>query len=149
MLAAVFFTTCQTVFSETPRPQSLSARQTHRNNGPLSISAAASHASSVFLTPGWHRNGSDVPALANKIHDSPAFLASLYAFQCQLREFPTTQPAAQQDRQNGSIALSCERLPVGKLPKSRRLARRQPIAQTGSQFANTFHAVDARGQLRA
>jgi len=46
MLAAVFFTTCQTVFSEMPRPQSLSARQTHRNNGPFSIPAAG-HASSV------------------------------------------------------------------------------------------------------
>lgn len=27
--------------------------------------------------PGWHRNGSDVPTLANKIHDSPTFLVFL------------------------------------------------------------------------
>jgi hypothetical protein len=39
MLAAVFLTTCQTVFSEMPCPQSLPARQTHRNSGPLSIPA--------------------------------------------------------------------------------------------------------------
>jgi hypothetical protein len=32
MLAAVFLTTCQTVFSEMPCPHSLSARQTHRNS---------------------------------------------------------------------------------------------------------------------
>ena len=50
ILAAVFLTTCQTVFSEMPCPQSLPARQTHRNSGPLSIPAAVNHASSVSFT---------------------------------------------------------------------------------------------------
>jgi hypothetical protein len=49
-LAAVFLTTCQTVFSEIPCPQSFPARQTHRNSGPLSIPAALNHASSVSFT---------------------------------------------------------------------------------------------------
>ncbi len=41
MLAAVFLTTCQIVFSEMPCPHGLPARQTHRKSGPLSIPAAA------------------------------------------------------------------------------------------------------------
>jgi hypothetical protein len=50
MLVAVFLTTCETVLSEMPLPQSLSARQTHRNNGPLAIPAASIQASSVSFT---------------------------------------------------------------------------------------------------
>lgn len=50
MLAAVFLTTCQIVFSEMPCPHGLPARQTHRNSGPLSIPAAVNHASSVSFT---------------------------------------------------------------------------------------------------
>jgi hypothetical protein len=50
MLAAVFLTTCQIVFSEMPCPHGLPARQTHRNSGPLSIPAAVNHASSVSCT---------------------------------------------------------------------------------------------------
>jgi hypothetical protein len=49
-LMAAFLTTCHTVFSETPWPQSLPARQTHRNNGPLLMPAAANHASRVTFT---------------------------------------------------------------------------------------------------
>ena len=40
ILAAVFLTTLPDRFSEMPFPQSLPARQTHRNNGPLSMPAA-------------------------------------------------------------------------------------------------------------
>ncbi len=50
MDAAVFLTTCQTVFSEIPSPHGLPARQTHRKRGPLSIPAAASHTSRVSFT---------------------------------------------------------------------------------------------------
>jgi hypothetical protein len=50
MLAAVFLTTCQTVFSEIPCPHGLPARQTQRNSGPLSIPAAVNQASSVSFT---------------------------------------------------------------------------------------------------
>jgi hypothetical protein len=50
MFAAAFLTTCQTIFSEIPSPQIFPARQTHRNNGPFSIPAAASHASSFSFT---------------------------------------------------------------------------------------------------
>ena len=50
MLAAVFSTTCQIVFSEMQLPHGLPGRQTHRNRGPLSIPAAVNHASSVSFT---------------------------------------------------------------------------------------------------
>ena len=50
MVAADFLTTCQTVFSEMPFPQGLTARQTHRKRGPLSTPAAASHTSRVSFT---------------------------------------------------------------------------------------------------
>ena len=50
IVAAVFLTTCQTVLSEMPCPQSLPARQTHRNSGPLSMSAAVNQTSSVSFT---------------------------------------------------------------------------------------------------
>ena len=50
MLAAVFFTTCQTVFSEVPSPHGLPARQTHRKRGPLSMPASINHRSRVSFT---------------------------------------------------------------------------------------------------
>ena len=37
---AAFLTTCHTVFSEMPWPQSLPARQTHRKSLPAEIAAA-------------------------------------------------------------------------------------------------------------
>jgi hypothetical protein len=73
MLVAVFLTTCQTVFSEIPCPQSLPARQTHRNSGPLSISAAANHASSVSFTQlgtGTVRMCLPLPMRSTKAHRS-------------------------------------------------------------------------------
>ena len=95
MLAAVFLTTCQTVFSEMLCPQSLPARQTHRNSGPLTIPAAANHASSVSFTQFGTGTGSYVPSLADQINDGPALLAALKALQRQFREFATTQPATE------------------------------------------------------
>ena len=50
IVAAVFLTTCQTVFSEMPSPHGLPALQTHRKRGPLTIPAAISHASRVSFT---------------------------------------------------------------------------------------------------
>jgi hypothetical protein len=50
MLAAAFLTTWLTVFSEMPCPQILPARQTHRNSGPPSITAAVNHASLASFT---------------------------------------------------------------------------------------------------
>ena len=50
MLAAVFLTTYQTVFSEMPHPHDLPARQIQRSRGPLLISAAVNHASTVSFT---------------------------------------------------------------------------------------------------
>ena len=67
MLAAVFFTTCQTVFSEMPRPQSLSALQTHRRSDlscciamarPLECSATATQSRQLRPAPGYrHLDG--------------------------------------------------------------------------------------------
>ena len=47
---SVLFQTCQTTRSVTPSPQCLPARQTHRNNLPAQIPAAATQRSMVFLT---------------------------------------------------------------------------------------------------
>jgi hypothetical protein len=117
MLAAVFLTTCQTVFSEMLSPQSLPVRQTHRNNGPLSIPAAVNHASSVSFTQFGTGTVRMCLPLADQIYTGPALLAALQALQRQFREFATTEPTAEQDRQNGSVTLSCKSLGIGYLPE--------------------------------
>jgi hypothetical protein len=63
MLAAAFLTTWLTVFSEMPCPQILPARQTHRNSGPPSITAAVTRVVGLFH-PAWYGNGSCVSVLA-------------------------------------------------------------------------------------
>src|ERR1700722_5862312 len=86
ILAAVFLTTCQTVFSEMPCPQSLPARQTHRNSGPLSIPAAINQESRVSFTQFGTGTVRMCLPLPNKIHDGPALLATLQTLQHQFRK---------------------------------------------------------------
>ncbi len=79
-----------------------------------------------------------MPSLADQINDGPTLLAALKALQRQFREFATTQPATEQDRQNGSVTLSGQSMSIGYLPERRRLAGRKPVAQTRAQLANTL-----------
>ena len=89
-----------------------------------------------------------MPSLANEIDNRPALLPTLQVLQRKFRKLTTAQTTAEQNRQNGSVALSCKSLGIGHLPQRRCLTRRKPVAQTRAQFANTFNAMDAGGQVR-
>jgi hypothetical protein len=141
MLVAVFLTTCQTVFSEMLLPESLSARQTHRNNGPLAIPVAVSQASSVCFTQvgtGTVRMCLPLPTRST--------IAQRSSRRCMLSNVNSASSRRRRPQPSKIEKMARLRFPVsvcpsGKLPKSRRLACRQPVAQTGSKFANTFHAL--------
>ena len=53
MLVAVFLTTCQTVFPEMPRPQSLSTRQTHCQPGGRHMPGFSNEVQTVLCKVRW------------------------------------------------------------------------------------------------
>src|SRR6266702_5048657 len=148
ILAAVFLTTCQTVFSEMPCPQSLPARQTHRNSGPLSIrprltthraSLSPSLVRARFVCACPYQQDLRWPSAPRDVASSPTSVP-----QARDGAAPT-----EQDCQNRSITLSSKSLAIGQLPEHRCLSRCKPVAQARAQLADTFDTMDAGGQLGA
>jgi hypothetical protein len=139
MLAAVFSTTCQIVFSEMQRPHGLPGRQTHRNSGPLSIPAAVNHASSVSF-PIRDGNGSNVPSLAKELYDSPARSSR----RCKLSSVSSASSWRRRPQPSRIARLARLRFPVKfvhRVPAERRcLAHCKPAAQARVQLANTLNA---------
>jgi hypothetical protein len=125
MLAAVFLTTCQTVFSEIQRPHGLPTRQTHRNGGPLSIPAEVNHESSVSFTQ--FETGTVRMCLP----------------------LPMRSTIAQRSRRCGLSRVSSASS-RRRRPQPSRMARisrlRFPVRVC---LADTFNAMDAGGQFRA
>src|SRR5438093_1370846 len=70
-----------------------------------------------LLNPVWDRNGPNVPTLPNQVNNRPMVFAPLEPVKGQFGEFPTTQPAAQQNREKRSVALTFESLGPWRLPE--------------------------------
>ena len=149
MLAAVFLTTCQTVFSEMPCPHGLPARQTHRNSGPLSIPAAVNHASSVSFTQ--FGTGTVRMCLPLPMRSTIAQRSSRRCNHSSVSSASSRRRRPQPSRMAriARLRFSGQSLSIGYLPERRRLARCKPVAQTRAQLADTFNAMDAGGQFRA
>jgi hypothetical protein len=125
MLAAVFLTTCQTVFSEILCPHAFPARQTHGTGTvrmclPLPIRSTIAQRSSQRC-----KLSSVSSASSRRRRPQPGRMARI----ARLR-FPVKS------------------LSIGYLPE-RRLTGCKPVAQTRPQLANTFNAMDTGGQFRA
>ena len=102
-----------------------------------------------LLHPLGNRNGPDVSTLSNQIHDGPVVFASLEQVDSQFGEFTTPEGAAQQDGQEGSIALAFQGVGFRSLPETASFLRRQPIPKPDAQFLGPFDTTYARSKLRA
>jgi hypothetical protein len=55
--------------------------------------------------PRWNGNSTDVPALADQVHDCPVTLADLDLTQFQAHQFRSTKTTTKQHRQHGIVSL--------------------------------------------
>jgi hypothetical protein len=135
MLAVVFLTTCQTVFSEMPYPH-VYPRGRHsgiadhfRYRLPL-----ATHQAS--LSPNSGRERFEWPSLANEIDDRPALLPTLQSLQRQFRKPAATQSATEQDGQIARLRFPVRVCPSGTCqsaaasPAVSQLPKREPSLRT-------------------
>ncbi len=87
--------------------------------------------------------------LSNQVHDGAVVCASLDQINGQFGEFTTPKAAAQQDGEEGLIALGFESLGTQRLPKTTSFLRRQPIPKHDPEFRGSLDLTYAGGKLRA
>jgi hypothetical protein len=102
-----------------------------------------------FLNPVWNRNSPNMEALPNKVNNRPVVFPPLEKVKSQFGEFPTTEPAAQQNVEKRFIALTFEGLASWRLPETASLLGRQPIPKPDTQFLCPLHATYACGKFGA
>jgi len=109
--------------------------------------------------PGRHWSGSDPAVFSDEIHDAPTSIALLDMCERQRRHFRSSEPAAEENCENGAITQAAERRDVRRAQKRLRLPLRQPVANanagSGSVFKlthypnadrlDTLHAADPLG----
>ena len=67
--------------------------------------------------PVRHRHGPNVPALAHQIDNRPVLLSLLHMREVQISQFPSSQAAAEQYRENRAVPLAVESIGIRCLPK--------------------------------
>src|SRR4051812_28928381 len=68
-----------------------------------------------LLDSSRHRNGPDMTAFADQIHNSPASLSDLQIFNSKRREFSPAQSAAHKHRDHCEVASTAQIISVGLL----------------------------------
>jgi hypothetical protein len=82
----------------------------------------------------------------------PALLAIrrlLQMLEVQISQFPPSQSAAKQDRENCAVPFAFEVVGVRSLRKPARLLCREPVSKPHAEFLDILHATDAGRELRA
>jgi hypothetical protein len=78
-----------------------------------------------YLHPRWHRRGPHAAMLSNEIDDAPASVALLDVPKCKRRDFRTSQPASEQNREDGAVAQASDgRIAIPLKPNSNRASQR-------------------------
>jgi hypothetical protein len=132
-----------------PCPQSLPARQTHRNNGPLSIPAAVNQISSASFT----QFGTETVRMCLPL-PIRSTIAQRPSRRCKLSNVSSASSRRRSPQPSRMARIARLRLPVrvrplgicqsaDASPAVSQLPKREP------QLANTFDTVDAGGQLGA
>jgi hypothetical protein len=98
------------------------------------------------LNPARHRHGPDVPAFAHEIDNRPVFLSLLQMREVQISQFPPSQTAAKQDRENRAVPFAFEGVGIRSLPKPAGLLSREPVSKPHAEFLDTLQATDAGRQ---
>src|SRR5258708_26508982 len=101
------------------------------------------------LHPIGHGNRADVPSFPDEVNYGPVVFAALNMVKGQINEFSSTQPTAQENRQDGSISFTLHAVHVRKLPQGASLIHGQPIPKPHAQLFCSFHATDAGSEFRA
>ena len=148
-LLAQYFTTCHTTRSVTPLPQALPARQTHRNTRPSLMSPDVSQESMRSFDPVRNRNRSNVPALANQIHDGPVILPPLEMSNVEFCRLFPPQPATQEEAEKSPVSFALESIRVGHLPERSCLVGSEPITQTNSEVLRPFDPPDTGSEIQS
>ena len=89
------------------------------------------------------RNGPDVSTLSNQAHDGPVVFASLEQVKGQFGEFTTPEAAAQQDGQEGSIALAFQSRGCRSLPETTSFFGCQPVPKPHTQLLGSLDTTDS------
>src|SRR5664280_13321 len=95
----------------------LSARQTHRNNRPAEIPAAATHRSTAALTQPGIGTVRMCPPLPTRSTIAQWSSRLLYMRELQVGQFAAPQTAAKQDGENCPVSFAFERVRVRRLPE--------------------------------
>jgi hypothetical protein len=67
----------------------------------------------------------------------------------QISQFPSSQAAGKQDRENRAVPFAFECVGIRSLPKPTRLICCEPVSKPHAQFLDTLHATDAGREVRA
>jgi len=98
--------------------------------------------------PAWNRNGTDVAALTNQVHNRPVTLSHLQVSQPQADQFRTAKATAEQHGQHCVVPLGSQGISIGVDQHLRTLFRSQPITAAKTQLFDAFHSADSGCQLR-
>ena len=95
------------------------------------------------FNPAWNRNGADMPALADQVHDRPVALSHLDVIHLQASHLRSAQAATEQDRQHGVIALGTEAVANSVLENLGALLDGQPVPGAEPELLHAFHPADS------
>src|SRR6266404_2182059 len=98
--------------------------------------------------PRRHRRGPNPTVLSDEVNDAPPSVTLLDMSERERRHLRSSQPAAEEDGKNGTIAQPANRRDVGRAEESLRLALRQPVPDADASRFHALHAADPLGQLR-
>jgi len=88
-------------------------------------------------------------ALSDKIDDCPPILAPMKVIETEIGQFTSPETATEQDSDDGSVTFALEGFGIRGLPQVPSFLYRQPISQANTEFLDSSHASDARGELWA
>ena len=99
------------------------------------------------LHPVRHGHSADTPVLAAQIDDAPPAIALLYVPHRKRRHFGSSQPAAQEDRQDRTVAEALRYAGIRSVQQRLRLPDRKPVPLADTFGGDTLHSCDPIGQL--
>ena len=85
---------------------------------------------------------------ANQVDDAPSPIPLLDVGECQGCHFGTSEPAAEQDGQHGSVPPPFDGGDIGCTQKILSLPQREPVPDPHSHRLHAFHPHDPGRQLR-
>ena len=146
-LLAVKTAAASTAWGESESPVIWPWRLSERRIRPSVMPAASHHRSTACLTQAGTGDGAQAAVLAAEIDDHPAAVALLDVSDGQGHGFAAAQPAADEQGQQGAIALALEGGGIGAVDESLGLRLGEPVPCPGALLLDARHLVDAGGHF--